>query len=150
MSSPHNSYLILLQQAAGLGAPLKGLCHGQNCLHLFPDSEAYHEQMDPMARSNGSLDSPTQCAYPEPSATHFSDRRRNRIGLETGNKQSCWCLHWSLGLGADVWKMLLQVRTGPVVTQVWREKMFNKNIEIVSECSFSPLSASVSAIIAQW
>jgi len=28
---------------------------------------------------------PIQCAYLEPSATHFSDRRRNRIGLEIGN-----------------------------------------------------------------
>jgi len=29
--------------------------------------------------------SPIQCAYLEPSATHFSDRRRTRIGLEIGN-----------------------------------------------------------------
>ena len=44
--------------------------------------------------------------------------------------QSCWCLHWFSGSRADVWKMLLQVYTWPVVTQVWIEKMFNKNIEI--------------------
>jgi len=36
--------------------PLKGLCHGQKCLHLFSDSEAYHEQMGPIPCSNGSLD----------------------------------------------------------------------------------------------
>jgi len=29
--------------------------------------------------------SPIQCAYLEPSGMHFSDRRRNRIGLEIGN-----------------------------------------------------------------
>jgi len=29
--------------------------------------------------------SPIQCAHLEPSPTHFSDRRRNRIGLEIGN-----------------------------------------------------------------
>jgi len=41
--------------------------------------------------------------------------------------QSCWCLHRFLGLRADVWKM---VYTRHVVTQVYIEKMFNKNIEI--------------------
>jgi len=59
--------------------------------------------------------------------------------------QSCWCLHWFLGLLTDVWKIFLQVRTRPVVTQVYIEKMFNKNIEIgfqVSECSFSPLQSN--------
>ena len=34
------------------------------------------------------------------------------------------------GLPADVWKILLQVHTRPVVTQVYIEKMFNQNIEI--------------------
>ena len=29
--------------------------------------------------------SPIQCAYLEPLVMHFSDRRRNRIGLEIGN-----------------------------------------------------------------
>jgi len=31
---------------------------------------------------------------------------------------------------ADVWEILLQVLTRPVVTQVYIGKMFNKNIEI--------------------
>ena len=44
--------------------------------------------------------------------------------------QSCWCLHSSLGLRPDVWKILSQVHTRFVVTQVYIEKMFNKNIEI--------------------
>jgi len=35
-----------------------------------------------------------------------------------------------LGLRADVWEILLQVHTRLVVTQVYIEKMFNKNIEI--------------------
>ena len=35
---------------------LKGLWHGQKWLHLFVDSEAYHEQMGPIPSSNGSLD----------------------------------------------------------------------------------------------
>jgi len=66
--------------------------------------------------------------------------------------QSCWCLHWSIGLRADVWKILLQVHTRLVVTQVYIEKMFNNSLEWyrVSECSFSPLSASVRAIIVKW
>jgi len=38
--------------------------------------------------------------------------------------QSCWCLHWSLGLRTDVWQMRLQVYTILVVTQVWIEKPF--------------------------
>ena len=40
--------------------------------------------------------------------------------------QSCRCLQWFFG--ADVWKILLQMYTGPVGTQVWIEKMFNKNM----------------------
>jgi len=44
--------------------------------------------------------------------------------------QSCWCLHWFLGLRADVWQMCLHVYTRLVVTQVWIEKPCNKNIEI--------------------
>jgi len=35
---------------------LKELCHGQKCLHLSSESEAYHEQMDTKPSSNGSLD----------------------------------------------------------------------------------------------
>ena len=35
---------------------LKGLCHDQKCLHLFSDSQAYHEQMGQIPSSNGSLD----------------------------------------------------------------------------------------------
>jgi len=35
---------------------LKGLCHGHKYLHLFSDSEAYHEQMGPKPISNGNLD----------------------------------------------------------------------------------------------
>jgi len=34
---------------------LKGLWQGQKLLHLFVDSEAYHEQMGPIPNSNGSL-----------------------------------------------------------------------------------------------
>jgi len=44
--------------------------------------------------------------------------------------QGCWCLHWFLGLRADVWRILLQVYTRPVVIQVRLEKMLNKNIDI--------------------
>ena len=45
---------------------LKGLCHGNKCLHLFSYSEGYHEQMGPIPSSNRY--SPIQCAYLEPSA----------------------------------------------------------------------------------
>ena len=30
-----------------INEPLEEFCHGQKCIHLFPDSEAYHEQMGP-------------------------------------------------------------------------------------------------------
>jgi len=76
--------------------------------------------------------SPIQCAYLEPLVMHFSDRQCNRIGLKIFKKltQSYWCLHWFLGLCADVWEILLQVYNRPVVTQVYIEKTLNKNIEI--------------------
>jgi len=35
---------------------LKRLIHGQECIHLFSDFEAYHEQMGPVPSSNGNLD----------------------------------------------------------------------------------------------
>jgi len=40
-------YLLAIGDAGMAGAIclLRGLCHGQKCLHLFSDSEAYHEQM---------------------------------------------------------------------------------------------------------
>jgi len=131
----------------------KGLCHGQKCLHLFSDSKAYHEQMGPIPSSNGSSDI---LPYPmlilralgdalfRPPMLHNWPRDRKLT-------QSSWRSHWFLGLRADVWKILLQVQTRPVVTQDHTEKMFNKNIEIGfhAECSFSPLSASISAIVAQ-
>jgi len=75
--------------------------------------------------------SPIHCAYLKSSATHFLDRRRNRIGLDRKLTQSCWCLHWFFGLRAVVSKILLQVHIRTVVTQVWIEKMHNKNIEVV-------------------
>jgi len=37
--------------------------------------------------------------------------------------RSCWCLHWFLGLRADVWKNLFQVRTRLEVSQEWIEKL---------------------------
>jgi len=39
-----------------LAVLLKRLCHGQKCLHSFLYSEAYHEQTNPIPRSNESLD----------------------------------------------------------------------------------------------
>jgi len=52
-------------------------------------------------------------------------------------------------LRADVWKILLQVHTTLVVTQVYIEKMFNKNIDIGFQSAVFYLPASVSAIIAK-
>ena len=109
---------------------LKGLWHGQKWLQLFVDSEAYHKQMGPIPRLNGSLDITLSNAYLELSVTHFSDRHQN-WPRDRKLTQSCWCLRWFLDLGADVWKILLhEVHTRLVVTQVYIEKMFNKNIEI--------------------
>ena len=105
----------------------KKCCQGQKCIHLFLDSEAYHEQMG----SDGSLD----MAYPMHTLEALSDalfRPSTQRNWPWDRKLtlSCWCLRWFLGLRADVWKILLQVYTRPVVTQVWIEKMFNKNIKI--------------------
>jgi len=53
------------------------------------------------------------------------------------------------GLCADVWKNLLQLRIRLVsYTSFSRENGQQKSRNRVSECSFSPLSASVSTIIA--
>jgi len=55
-----------------------------------------------------------------------------------------------LGLHAAVWKILPQMRTRPVITQVYIEKMFNKNIEIGFRSAVSLLlSASIIAITAK-
>jgi len=56
---------------------LKGLCHGQKCLHLFSDSEAYHEQMGPIPSSNGSLDIALSNVHNQ------SHRRRTFLTVDT-------------------------------------------------------------------
>jgi len=45
-----------MMQALIRGPWLKGLYHGQKCLHLSSDSEAYHEQIGPIPNLNESLD----------------------------------------------------------------------------------------------
>ena len=78
---------------------LKGLTHSQNYLHSFSDSEAYHEQMGPIASSNESLDIALSIAH----MTLFSDYWRNKISLKIGkntelfvfaliSRLKCWCL----------------------------------------------------------
>ena len=104
---------------------LKGLWHGKKCPHLFVDSEAYHEQMSSIPSSNESLDIALSNAQIQiQTATHQNWPRDRKL------TQSCWCLHWFLGLRADVWQMRLHVSSRLVVTQVWIEKPCNKNIEI--------------------
>ena len=64
--------------------------------------------------------------------------------------QSYWCLLGFPGLRADVWKILLQVQTRPVVTiSLYGQNVQQKYRNMISECSFSPLSASISVIIAK-
>jgi len=54
---PYADDFINTRGATANGHCLFGqLCHGQKCLHLFSDSEACHEQMGLIPRSNGSLD----------------------------------------------------------------------------------------------
>jgi len=114
-----------------LGVLLMGLWHGQKWLHLFVDSEAYHEQMGSIPSSYGSLD----LAYPMRILRALADvlfRLSTHQNWPRDRKlpQSCWCLHWFLGLRPDVWQMRLQVYTRLVITQVWIEKPCNKNVEI--------------------
>ena len=139
---------------SGIGYPVKatfkGLKAWPKVSHLFSDSEVYHEQMDPIPSSNGSLDkalsnmhtlSPRQRTFQTIDATEFASKLT----------QSWWCLHWFLGLRADVWKTLLQMHTKLVITEVWTEKNVQQKYKNkVSEHSFSPLSASLSATIVQW
>jgi len=61
-------------------ATLKGLCHGQKCLHLFSDSETYHEQMGPIPRSNGSLDIALDIALFGPFGRSYSSDRYSLFG----------------------------------------------------------------------
>jgi len=53
---------------------LKGLCHSYKCLVFIVWSLPWKLRYRPI-----------QCAYLKPLMTHFSDCRRNRIGLEIGN-----------------------------------------------------------------
>ena len=112
---------------------LKGLWHGQNkWLHLFVDSEAYHEQIGPIPSSNESLDIALSNAHTSSPQwpTLFRPSTHQNWPRDKNLTQGCWCLRGFLGLRADGWKIFVQVRTRFVVTQVYIEKMFNKNIEI--------------------
>jgi len=96
-------------------------------VHLFSDSEAYHKQMGPVPSSNRNYPMRTFGAIDDALFTPSTQQNWPRDRKLT---HSCWCLHWFLSLRADVWKNLLQVHARPVVTQIWIEKMFNKNTEI--------------------
>ena len=110
---------------------LKGLWHGQNWLHLFVDSEADHEQMGPIPSSNGSLDiALSNAQLGALGNVLFRPSTHKNWPRERKFTQSCWCSRWFLGLRANVWKILLHVHTRLVVTHVYIENMFNKNIEI--------------------
>ena len=63
--------------------------------------------------------------------------------------QSYWCFRGFRSLHVDVRKIFLQVHTRPAVTQVFIEKLFNKNIEIGFQSAVFRLSASVSVVIAK-
>jgi len=54
--------------------------------------------------------SPIQCAHLEPLTMYFQTVGAPELA-------SSWCLHWFLGLRADVWQMRLQVYTRLAVTQ---------------------------------
>ena len=62
--SINDTHILLLW-----GLLLKGLWHGQKWLHLFVESEAYHEQMSPISSSKESLD----IAYPMCILTALND-----------------------------------------------------------------------------
>jgi len=53
LHTAHWNLTTLLEKREGI---LKGLGDARMCLHFFVNSEAYHEQLGPLARSNGSLD----------------------------------------------------------------------------------------------
>ena len=64
---------------------LKELCHGQKCLHLFLDSQAYHEQMGTIPSSHEAYIQPYPMCILRALGDALSDRRRNKIDLEIGN-----------------------------------------------------------------
>jgi len=70
---------------------------------MFSDFEAYHEQIGPIPSTK---ESPIHHGYIEPLATHLSDHRGNRIGLDRKLAH------------ADVRKNFLPVHTKLVVAQV--------------------------------
>jgi len=74
--------------------------------------------------------SPIQCAYSVIGDALFRPSTHQYWPRDRKLTQSCRCLHWFLGLRANVGKILLQVHTRPVVTEAYIEKMSNKNIEI--------------------
>jgi len=82
------------------------LSHGQKCLHLFSDSEAYHEQIGPIPSSNGCLD----------------------IALSIAHT-------WRPRLHADVWQNLLQVDTKQVCSYTSLNGENVQFFTSVSECS---------------
>jgi len=95
--------------------------------------------------------SPIKCTYLEPSVTHFSNRRCNGIGLKRRN----W--HRTFGVCIDFSAYALMfgnifawVSQTCSYTSLNIEKAQQKYRNRVSECSFSPLSVNVSAIIVQW
>ena len=110
--------------------PLKGLYHGQKCLHLFSDSEAYHEQMGSIPSSNGTLDIALLNVLKALGDAFFRLLMQQNWPQDRKLTETCWRLHWFLGLHADVWENLFQVHIRLVVMQVWIKKMYNKNIEI--------------------
>ena len=84
---------------------LKGLCHGQKCLHLFSYSEAYHEQLSPIPKSSGSLDIALSNAHTK-SPRWGTFQTVNATELASGWEINTELLVFAFifGLCADVWK----------------------------------------------
>jgi len=73
------------------GCQLMGSYRGQKCLHLFSDSEAYHEEMGPITSSNGSLDiALLRALYPM--------RIPKSLSQEKSFRRVDWEFSWKQGL----------------------------------------------------
>jgi len=78
---------IVLFLSLGFGFDyIKGLRHGQKCIHLNSDSEAYYERMGLTPSSNGNLPiAPRDALFRQPMQQNWPRDRKLA--------QSCWCLH---------------------------------------------------------
>jgi len=104
--------------------------------------------MDPIPSSSGSLDVALSNAHNKsPRWRTFRPSTHQTWPGDRKLTQSFGCLRWFLGLHTDVENPLADANRTCSYTSLYRENVQQKYRNRISECSLSPLSARVSAII---